>query len=365
MSEQVRRVRVNFRGIEIATGVIALVAAVWFLRSASELLIPLAIAVLIWTLINALSHAISRIGVGKIRPPGWLSMIVALLLVSGGLALVGNIISDSAQQIADEAPAYEATINKYLPDIAEFAGIDMARDMRGLIDQLNLSDLVTGAAAGLTSLVGNTVIILIYLLFLFLEQGVFPMKLAALFKSEARQVEMRAILRQLSGLIQRYIRVKTILSIATAVVSYGVLVAFEVKFAGFWALLIFILNYIPTVGSTLGAVLPSLQTLVQFGDPAKFLVVLAILGIFPQFMIGNIIEPRFMGRSLNLSPFVIILSLAVWGFIWGVAGLFLAVPLTVIIMIICSHFEPTRWIAILLSSDGRLAAESDGARGSG
>ncbi len=119
--------------------------------------------------------------------------------------------------------------------------------------------------------------------------------------------------------------------------------------------MIFILNYIPTVGSTLGAVLPSLQTLVQFGDPTKFLLVLAILGIFPQFMIGNIIEPRFMGRSLNLSPFVIILSLAVWGFIWGVAGLFLAVPLTVIIMIICSHFAPTRWLAILLSRDGQIA----------
>ncbi|MFP3943619.1 MAG: AI-2E family transporter [Alphaproteobacteria bacterium] len=355
MSEQVRRVRINFRGLEVATSVIALAAAVWFLTYASELLIPLAIAVLIWTLINALSGAISRLGVGRLRPPQWLSMIVALLLVSGGLALVGDIISDSAQQIVDEAPAYEATLNKYLADIAEFSGIDLGADLRGLISQLSLSEMVTGAAAGLSSLVGNTAIILIYLLFLFLEQGVFPMKLAALVKEETRQGEMRAILHQISSLIQRYIRVKTILSLFTAAISYAVLIWFEVKFAGFWALLIFILNYIPTVGSTLGAVLPSLQVLVQFGDPAKFGLVLAILGLFPQFTIGNIIEPRFMGRSLNLSPFVIILSLAVWGFMWGVAGLFLAVPLTVILMIICSHFGPTRWLAILLSRDGQIA----------
>lgn len=358
MTEGVRRLRVNYRGLEIATGVIALTAAVWLLNYASELLIPLAIAVLIWTLINALANAISRIGVGRFRLPRWLGMIVALLVVSGGLVLTGNIITESAQAIVDEAPAYEATINRYLPDIVEFAGIDMARDMRSLIKQLNLSDLVRDAAVALSGIVGNTAVILIYLLFLFLEQGAFPAKLTALFKDEARRQEMRELLLEVSGLIQRYIRVKTMLNLATAGTSYAVLVWFDVKFAGFWALLIFIMHYIPTVGSALGAVLPSLQVLVQFEDPGKFLVVLAILGVFPQFIIGNIIEPRFMGRSLNLSPFVIILSLAVWGFIWGVAGLFLAVPLTVIIMIICGHFEPTRWVAVLLSSDGRVAGNN-------
>jgi predicted PurR-regulated permease PerM len=117
-------------------------------------------------------------------------------------------------------------------------------------------------------------------------------------------------------------------------------------------LVVFILNYIPVLGSFVGVVLPSLLVLVQFGSFGPFFVAVMLLSIV-QVGIGNFLEPRLMGSSLNLSPLAIIVSLAVWGGLWGLAGMFLCVPLTVILVIICAHFEGTRPLAVLLSAHGQ------------
>ena len=129
--------------------------------------------------------------------------------------------------------------------------------------------------------------------------------------------------------------------------------AVGVDFAAFWALVIFLLNYIPIIGALLGVTFPSLLALVQFESVGPFLVTSLALGA-AQFVVSNLIEPRLMGRKLNLSPLVIILSLAFWGMLWGVVGMILCVPIMVILMIICGHFAPTRPIAIMLSSDGEI-----------
>jgi predicted PurR-regulated permease PerM len=129
--------------------------------------------------------------------------------------------------------------------------------------------------------------------------------------------------------------------------------AVGVDFAAFWALMIFLLNFIPIIGALLGVTFPSLLALVQFETIGPFLVTsLALSGA--QFVVSNLVEPRLMGRKLHLSPLVIILSLAFWGGLWGVVGMILCVPIMVILMIICGHFGPTRPIAIMLSSDGEI-----------
>lgn len=127
--------------------------------------------------------------------------------------------------------------------------------------------------------------------------------------------------------------------------------AVGVDFAGFWALLIFALNFIPYIGAWLGVVFPAALALIQFDTPTPFLLTTGGLALI-QFTTGSIIEPRVMGTGLNLSPVIMLLSLALWGSMWGIAGMLLAVPLMVIVMIVCSHFEATRPIAVLLSADG-------------
>jgi len=116
---------------------------------------------------------------------------------------------------------------------------------------------------------------------------------------------------------------------------------------------IFVMNYIPVVGSILGTVFPSLLALIQFDSFYPFIIVTGLICLM-QFLTGNILEPRVMGNRLNLSPLVILLSLTLWGAIWGIVGMFLCVPIMVIVMIVFSHFSKTRAIAVMLSKNGKI-----------
>jgi AI-2 transport protein TqsA len=149
---------------------------------------------------------------------------------------------------------------------------------------------------------------------------------------------------------------KTFVSAVVAIASWIIIRLIGIDFAEFWAVLIFIFNFIPYVGSFVAVLLPVLLTLVQFGAPGPFLVALVgLTGV--QMVVGNFVEPRLMGNSLNLSPIVILLSLAAWSALWGVVGAFLCVPITVVMLIVFSEFEATRPLAILLSQDGRIRPE--------
>jgi predicted PurR-regulated permease PerM len=131
------------------------------------------------------------------------------------------------------------------------------------------------------------------------------------------------------------------------------MVFFGVKFAALWGLLIFMLNFIPTVGSIFAVIISLVVVLVQFGS-LSYLLSIGVLLTVIQLLIGNVLDPRLMGRSLNLSPIVLLLALGFWGAIWGVLGMFLCVPFMVIMNIVLSHFPQTRNIAILLSADGKI-----------
>jgi predicted PurR-regulated permease PerM len=161
------------------------------------------------------------------------------------------------------------------------------------------------------------------------------------------------VLTQIDREIRVYLRIKTTLAVVTAVLAYIVMTWIGVDFAGFWAVMVFFFYYIPTVGSFLAIVAPALLTLVQFDHLTPFLIVLIVIGAI-QIVMANVIEPAMMGRSLNLSPFVVIVSLMVWGTVWGVVGMFLSVPIMVVLLIVLAHFETTRPVAILLSADGRI-----------
>ena len=221
------------------------------------------------------------------------------------------------------------------------------------MDQVDVRALISGVAGAVAKVAGNTGLIVIYVIFLLAEQRTFPRKIEALFPEAGRRKEVQIILSDIQKRTQTYIAVKTLLSLVTAVISYVVLVAVGLDLAGFWAFVIFLLAYIPTIGSLLGVIFPALMALLQFGGISEFLIIAVGLGA-AQLVIGNVLEPRMMGRSLNLSSLVVIVSLAVWGSLWGVTGMFLSVPITVVLMIILAQFKQTRPIAILLSANGKV-----------
>jgi predicted PurR-regulated permease PerM len=191
---------------------------------------------------------------------------------------------------------------------------------------------------------------------MFLEQASFSSKLNALAKDDERRKQITRIINHISKDIRTYFGIKMFTSALTGFLSYGIMKWVGLDFAEFWGLLIFLMNFIPTIGSIIATVFPSILALVQFDTFTPFLIIAGGIGLL-QFLIGNLLEPKMMGNTLNMSPLVILLALAFWGAIWGIPGMILSVPVTVISIIICANFPTTRPFAILLSKDGRVSEE--------
>ena len=337
--------RLNAFGVTF--GIAALI--VYVLVTGRDLLIPLALAIMIWYLINALSRTFQML----IKVPGWLALTLSITTLVVVLGLIVEMISGNIAAVRVAAPAYQENIEKLVAQAVKIGGLKEMPTIGHVVDQVDVRALIGGVVSATASVAGNAGLILIYVIFLLAEQRTFGRKIEALFPDSGRQKEVQDVLSDIRDRTQKYISVKTSLSLLTAIVSYVVLAIVGVDLAIFWAFLIFLLAYIPTIGSLLGVVFPALLAIIQFGSLGPFLVVAVGLGA-AQFLIGNVLEPRMMGKSLNLSSLVVIISLAVWGSIWGVTGMFLCVPITVILMIILAEFRQTRPIAILLSADGRV-----------
>jgi predicted PurR-regulated permease PerM len=159
---------------------------------------------------------------------------------------------------------------------------------------------------------------------------------------------MKNIFGKIDHSISNYLGIKTLVSLMTGLCSFIVLLIIGVEAPLFWAFLIFILNFIPAIGSLIATAFPAIFALFQFGDFKEAILILAIVGSL-QLVFGNLIEPKLMGNSLNISPLVVFLTLALWGLIWGITGMLLSVPITVILIIIMSEFPGSRPVAILLS----------------
>lgn len=331
--------------------ILSILAAIAYV--ARPILLPFAIAVVIWFIIKAFAHAIHGRSVAGWRLPSWLSYGLAMVLILLGLVYFTGIISANIARIATAAPDYEANLDQLIVSVSEFFALGDLPDLRALLAKIDISEAVRRVALSLGDLLGSAGLILIYVAFLLVEQRVFEAKFNAYYTDLDKRLNARRVMETITKQIEAYLRIKTFTSMLTGGISYAVLWWFEVDFAGFWAIIIFLLNYIPTIGSLLGVVFPALITLVQFDTLGPFFAVTISLTV-SQIVIGNMVEPALMGRSLNMSPLVIILSLSFWGTLWGIAGLFLAVPLTMIGMIIYAHIPRLRPVAVLLSSDGRV-----------
>jgi predicted PurR-regulated permease PerM len=338
------------RGVMNWSVILAVTLAI--LVTGRSFLIPLAVAVLLWSLLNAVSGFIQRLVLGGHHMPRWLTTTFAVLLLLLANYVVYVILVSQADALQKAAPVYQANFARLADQLTEWLGIEEMPATAHLLERLNVGSLFTRLGGLVGGFIGNIVLIAIYVGFLLAEQRVLPGKLARLQPTQGSAVRTHNLAIEISRNVQRYMWIKTVISMLTGIVAYVILKLVGADFAATWALIIFFLNYIPNIGSVLGVVFPALLTLVQFETITPFLYVLLGLGSM-QFIIGNLIEPAFMGRSLNLSSFVIIISLTFWGVIWGVPGMFLSVPIMVTFAIICSYIPALHWIAVLLSADGR------------
>ena len=333
-----------------------LVTLVFYLLVVGEsLLLPLVIAIALWYLINTLARGFSRIEVAGFKFPMPVclgaSLLTFLLLI---WALV-NFLSASADDVLDVAPIYQENLTRRLESVPfiDFAAFEERSLSELITDWIDIPSYATSIASSFAGILANGGLILIYLGFLFLEQGHFSNKISALVSNPDREDEAHRIITRIRDDIQKYISIKMFTSSLTGILSFTFLFTVGVDFAAVWGLLIFLLNFIPTVGSIVATIFPALIALAQSDGYTLFVLVLLGIGAL-QICIGNILEPRLMGSSFNLSPVVILLNLALWNAIWGIPGMFLCVPFLIIVAIVLSHFPQTRPVAIMLSSDGNL-----------
>lgn len=325
----------------------------YLLVIAQALLIPLILALFLWYLLNLLAAQFGRLQAGAWGPPRWLQFLLSGLALLLAVNVVVNIITSSIGELVAAAPSYQENLERLVDDLeGRFEFLELSAPLETL-GEFDFAALIRTLAASFGNLLGNIGLIAVYMLFLFLEQRYFAAKLAAVAPSEARQQRIMDLLNQIDRDVRTYLGVKTLVSLLTSLAAWVVMSLVGLDFAAFWALLIFILNFIPNIGSIIATSLPAMLALIQFDTLTPFLIIALGVGTI-QMLVGNVLEPNLMGKSLNVSPLVIIFSLMIWGVLWGIPGMFLCVPITVVGMLILYNFENTRWIALLMSQDGKL-----------
>ncbi|HRY07422.1 MAG TPA: AI-2E family transporter [Hyphomicrobiaceae bacterium] len=333
--------------------IIALGVAVTGLALGSSFLIPLAIAILLWNLLEALISSFERIGLGDHRLPRSVAMILGIVVVILSLYLVISILFGQADAIQAAWPRYVNRLEAMVGELTQWLGPLGSEKVRKLFQQIDLTRRIPSLLFSAQSFMVSLALVIAYVGFLLAEGQHLKAKVAAMFQSKEQAAKTTALLSDISDSIRGYIWIKTLVSLLTGGVSYTIMRLIGVDFAETWAILIFVLNFIPNIGSILAVTFPALIALVQFDSLSPFVtLVLGLTAI--QFAVGNILEPILMGSTLNMSPFAIILGLAFWGTIWGIVGMFLSVPILVLVTIVCAHIPSWRWIAILLSRDGQI-----------
>ncbi|PXA05620.1 AI-2E family transporter [Coraliomargarita sinensis] len=337
-----------------AFAMIIVILSFYVLYIGQNLLLPLVIAGAIAYLISILAHGISMIKVRGIGVPKALSMLIAVGVILLGIGFIINLITVNIASVIREAPAYQDNLESLIYKGYTAVGVEEVPNLQEVIDQIDLGAYLQNFGRTVRSLVSSTGIIIVYLIFLLLEQRTFADKIKAIIQNRSKQKDAFELIDKMRHDIRLYVAIKVLTSATTGLLSFGVLHFVGVDFASFWAVLIFLLNFIPTIGSIIATAFPSMLTLIQFDTLGPFIITISILSAI-QFCIGSLVEPKLMGNRLNLSPIVILLSLGLWGSIWGIPGMFLCVPITVIMMIVCSYFPNTRPVAVLLSGNGKVA----------
>jgi AI-2 transport protein TqsA len=319
-----------------------------------ELLKPLALGILVWYMIKAFNGLIEKIKFrGKPLNP-WVRRAIALIVIVGVIQGSIQLLVANINQIISNYATYQATLNSMITSLGHSLGIDnFSSQAERWITELNIEGFLKDMLTSTSTLIGNLFLVLIYAIFMVLEENSFAQKMSMVFNSPGQAERINHIMIQIYHSTNKYMMVKAFVSALTAILGYIVMIIVGVDFAFLWALLIFALNFIPYVGSVISTILPSVFSILQFGRFLPFVWIFGSIMIIHT-VIGNYVEPKVMGKSLNLSPLVVLVALSFWGSVWGLLGMLLSVPFTSIMLITFAQFPSTRSVAIMLTENGDI-----------
>lgn len=340
---------------KIVLWLMLIIGSVLILKFFGNILKPIVIAILIWYIIRIISNFITQVKIGNLIIPKWLGRLLSLIIIVGAIYASVDIIAVNISQIVTRVEHYNERQDNLLTQLADKFGIeDIEKDIKELPGSKELRPFLTSLANSLTGAVGYTIIIIIYVIFLLIEEFIFQKKIDKIYNKARNYVEMKKVIDQMNNSIKRYFSVKTFASLLTAILAYLALLILGVDFPLLWAFIIYLFNFIPYVGSFTATLLPAIFASLQFNSLSYFIWTFLLIQVC-QSAVANFIEPKIVGKSLNLSPLVVFITLTVWGTIWGVLGMIIAVPVTSILVIIMAQFPNTRDVAVLLSESGDVS----------
>ncbi len=324
----------------------AIIVVVYGMQMAARILVPFLIAVFL-----ALITVRPMLWLQQRRVPSVLAALLIVTMIMLVLAAVGTILGTSIGDFTAALPGYQARLDIIVDRVVDFIG----RNLRGDQSIDSLGDMIDpGWAMGLVATILNSLkdvltnafLIIFTMIFILLEASSVQTKVAAAFGRSGNSLEgAKAFLHNLG----RYLGIKTLVSMATGLCAGVLTWSIGLDFPLLWAMLAFLFNYVPTIGSIIAAVPAVLLALVQLGPGAAGATAIGFAGI--NVIFGNLLEPRLMGYGVGISPLIVFVGLIFWGWVFGPVGMLLSVPLTMTLKMMLESSESTRWVAILLGSE--------------
>ncbi len=340
------------------TGIITFIGLILLLWIGRSILIPLLVAAFLWYLMNAIADYYRKVLPYKTatnKKENILFRAFNLLSYTAAFATLFFIgflfvtqIKPMFSELVSVLPVLQEKLTGFSTYLSNSIGFKFDTNMIP-----NITQIAANIGSSVASIAASMGMVIVYMIFMFIEQSTFHQKFASLFPNKRQSKKSRYILDSIDYNMKKYLFVKTTISAITAIISFFWLQMIGIEFAGVWAFIVFVTSYIPTIGAIVACGLPILYSLIT--APTLQQPILTAVGLIAlQILFGNILEPKLTGKTLNLSTLAILINLVFWGMIWGVAGMFFSVPLLVATYIICAQFDSTRWIAVLLSADGSI-----------
>jgi len=342
-------VKSQYRDQGVRTLLVAacLVIVVAGLRAARAILLPFLVSILLAIISLPLMAWLQ-----KKRFPTTLAVLCTVVVDVAVLAGLVLVVGQSLNQFTDVMPRYQDRLKELLGLLLIWLDANgITLDNPEALDVFNPSsmlDLVGSTLSAVANMLSNTFLVVLTTVFILFEAAGFSRKLSIAFGDRQKHLDRFAVMARQ---VQRYLMMKTIISLATGLLAGILVAALGISFPLLWGIIAFLFNFIPNLGSIFAAVLPVLLALVQFG-PGKAISV-AIGYLIINIVLANLVEPYLMGRRLGLSTLVVFLSLAFWGWVWGPVGMLLSVPLTMIVKIGLENIDGFRWVAVLLDANPR------------
>lgn len=354
-----KQTQFNTKLIAYFLGFICFVICVYILIALKGMLIPITIAAFLTYFFHPLLKFLNI----RIKIPKTLSLLIIFLINFGLFYLLGLLVASNVLGFSQRADFYAQNLavffgsllepfNLTLSEFAYFLNVQLETlDTTSVLKEVFNSGILQMVFSSFSSLLGDFFIVMIFWIFMIMGKEKFDERLRLAFTKNSSSVDSH--LEEINEQLQSYILYKTLISAITGALFTVVLLLYNVDFALFWGFLAFLLNYIPNIGSLLATIFPILIALLEYGL-GFYTITLSILLVGVQFVMGNLVDPKLLGAKMDLSPVFVLFSLFFWGWIWGIVGMFLAVPIASVIKIFCSNIEPLKPIAILIGTNKPL-----------